>query len=122
MIEHETPILHVIGNTKSACFPEQLLPYADASRQPAQSGKTIVNLLVNYGWEWDMKNGWASRDIPRIDLVIRWGGMRRLSGFLPLQTVYSDFYIVDNLWPDFQEQQFQDALQWYQKQDVTLGG
>ena len=122
MIEHENTKLHVIGNTKSACFPEQLLPYADASRQPAQSGKTIVNLLVNYGWEWDMKNGWASRDIPRIDLVIRWGGMRRLSGFLPLQTVYSDFYIVDNLWPDFQEHQFQDALQWYQKHDVTLGG
>ncbi len=69
-----------------------------------------------------MKNGWASQDIPRIDLVIRWGGMRRLSGFLPLQTVYSDFYIVDDLWPDFQEQQFCDALQWYQKQDVTLGG
>lgn len=69
-----------------------------------------------------MKSGWASQDIPRIDLVIRWGGMRRLSGFLPLQTVYADFYIVDDLWPDFQEKQFLDALQWYQKQDVTLGG
>ena len=91
-------------------------------RQPAQNGQTAVNFLVNYGWEWDMRNNWASRDIPRIDLVIRGGGMRRLSGFLPLQTVYADFYIVDDLWPDFQEKQFQNALQWYQKQDVTLGG
>jgi len=48
--------------------------------------------------------------------------MRRLSGFLPLQTVYADFYIVDDLWPDFQEKHVSDALQWYQKQDVTLGG
>ena len=122
MITTENATLHVIGNTSSACFPPQLLPYVNDKRQPAQKGQTTVNFLVNYGWEWDMKNGWASRDIPRIDLVIRWGGMRRLSGFLPLQTVYADFYIVDDLWPDFQEKQFFDALQWYQKQDVTLGG
>jgi undecaprenyl diphosphate synthase len=81
-----------------------------------------VNFLADYGWEWDMKNNWASREIPRIDLVIRWGGMCRLSGFLPVQTVYSDIYIVKELWPDFQEQQFEDALNWYRKQDVTLGG
>ena len=122
MISQENAKLHVIGNTDSACFPTQLLPYVNVKRQPAQSGQTTVNFLVNYGWEWDMKNGWASHDIPRIDLIIRWGGMRRLSGFLPLQTVYADFYIVDALWPDFQEKQFQDALQWYQKQDITLGG
>ncbi|MCM1186116.1 MAG: undecaprenyl diphosphate synthase family protein [Lachnoclostridium sp.] len=122
MIARENANLYIIGNTKSSCFPKQLLPYTNADRKPVQNGETTVNFLVNYGWEWDMKNGWASRDIPRIDLVIRWGGMRRLSGFLPLQTVYSDFYIVDDLWPDFQEKQFLDALQWYQKQDITLGG
>lgn len=122
MIAHENAALHVIGNTDSACFPTPLLPYVNVKRQPASSGQTTVNFLVNYGWEWDIKNGWVSQDIPRIDLVIRWGGMRRLSGFLPLQTVYSDFYIIDELWPDFQEKQFQDALQWYQKQDITLGG
>ena len=122
MIEHENARLRVIGNTKSACFPPQLLPYVNTERGQSSNGQTTVNFLVNYGWEWDMKNGWASRDIPRIDLVIRWGGMRRLSGFLPLQTVYSDFYIVEDLWPDFKEKQFLDALQWYQKQDITLGG
>ncbi|MCM1327649.1 MAG: undecaprenyl diphosphate synthase family protein [Bacteroidales bacterium] len=122
MIAKENANLYIVGNTKSSCFPKQLLPYTNANRKPVQNGETTVNFLVNYGWEWDMKNGWASRDIPRIDLVIRWGGMRRLSGFLPLQTVYSDFYIVDDLWPDFQEKQFLDALQWYQKQDITLGG
>lgn len=122
MIAQENASLHVIGNADSSCFPAQLLPYVNVKRQSAQNGQTTVNFLVNYGWEWDMKNDWASRDIPRIDLVIRWGGMRRLSGFLPLQTVYADFYIIDDLWPDFQEKQFYDAMQWYQKQDVTLGG
>lgn len=123
MIEQENAELYVIGNANPPCFPEELLPYTRRKRL-SERGKGIlrVNFLVNYGWEWDMKNGWASREIPRIDLVIRWGGMCRLSGFLPLQTVYSDFYIVKELWPDFQEEQFMDALQWYQKQDITLGG
>lgn len=122
MIAQENARLHVIGNTKSPCFPAGLLPYTDADLSHKQNGQTTVHLLVNYGWEWDMKNGWASRNIPRIDLVIRWGGMRRLSGFLPLQTVYADFYIVDELWPDFEEKHFSDALEWYRKQDITLGG
>ena len=123
MIEQENAELYVIGNTASPCFPTELLPYTGRKRQPACDSSALrVNFLVNYGWEWDMKNNWMSSEIPRIDLVIRWGGMCRLSGFLPIQTVYSDFYIVKELWPDFEEKQFTDALQWYQKQDITLGG
>ncbi|MDE6474060.1 MAG: undecaprenyl diphosphate synthase family protein [Clostridia bacterium] len=120
MIENEGVCLRVVGNTKSPCFPAQLLEYTVS--KPCDEDVMRVNFLVNYGWEWDMKNNWESRDIPRIDLVIRWGGMRRLSGFLPLQTVYSDFYIVDDLWPEFKEEHLDDALEWYSRQDVTLGG
>lgn len=123
MLEQEQAELYVIGNTESPCFPAGLLPYTGRKRRQDCGPDTLkINFLVNYGWEWDMKSGWASSGIPRIDLVIRWGGMCRLSGFLPLQTVYSDLYIVRELWPDFQETQFTDALEWYQKQDVTLGG
>ncbi|MCH5155394.1 MAG: undecaprenyl diphosphate synthase family protein [Clostridiales bacterium] len=117
LIEKEGVVVNVIGNTSSSCFPKKLLPYTER-----KSGDVVVNLLVNYGWEWDIFGGFASRDIPRIDLVIRWGGMRRLSGFLPIQTVYSDFYIVDELWPDFKENHLDAALEWYSRQDVTLGG
>ena len=122
-IKGEDVSVRVLGNTKSSCFPEELLPYTE-EREPqgADKEKMKVNLLVNYGWEWDMKNNWASRNIPRVDMIIRWGGMCRLSGFLPIQSVYSDFYIVKELWPDFAEAQFENALKWYQKQDVTLGG
>lgn len=120
LIEAEGAQVHVVGNTNSPCFPRELLPYAE--RKADEQNKLRVNLLVNYGWEWDLKNGWLSRAVPRIDLVIRWGGMCRLSGFLPIQTVYSDFYIVKDLWPDFKAQHLQDALDWYSHQDVTLGG
>ena len=123
LIESEDVRPYVLGNTKSSCFPKELIPYTELETSPgSDSDKMRVNLLVNYGWEWDMKHDWVSKMIPRVDLVIRRGGMCRLSGFLPLQTVYSDFCIIQELWPDFKEEQFEYALNWYQKQDVTLGG
>ncbi len=64
----------------------------------------------------------ASSDISRIDLIMRWGGRRRLSGFLPIQSVYADFYIIDKMWPDFKIEHLYEALDWFQKQDDTLGG
>lgn len=120
MIEKEDVSLYVVGNTRSKCFPHELLPFT--KRRNSSANKTRVNFLVNYSWEWDLKNNWSSREIPRIDLVIRWGGMRRLSGFLPLQTVYSDIYVEPALWPDFEERHVDEALEWYSVQDVTLGG
>lgn len=120
MIENEDVSLLVIGDTKSSCFPTELLPYT--THRSAKDGKIKVNFLVNYGWKWDLQNGLCSKDISRIDMIIRWGGMCRLSGFLPVQSVYADFYTIKELWPDFREQQFEDAMAWYQHQDVTLGG
>lgn len=122
MIGQEPVRLYVVGNTESSCFPEELLPYTRLEQEENDPEVMKVNFLVNYGWEWDMKNNWASKQIPRVDMVIRWGGMCRLSGFLPIQTVYSDFYIIQELWPDFREEQLDQALNWYQKQDVTMGG
>lgn len=118
--------LLVIGNTESAAFPPELKEYAN---RRVHFGRGLINLnfLVNYDWEWDLNNltenkTLKSSDIPRLDLIIRWGGCRRLSGFLPAQSVYADFYIVDDYWPDFKMSHFLDALRWYQNCDVTLGG
>jgi len=118
----------VMGDADSTFFPDALRPFL----QPVTFGepKLRVNFLVNYGWKWDLRGinsghvikDLRSKDISRMDMIIRWGGMRRLSGFLPVQSVYSDFYVVDDLWPDYTDQHFMDAIEWYQKQDVTLGG
>jgi undecaprenyl diphosphate synthase len=127
--------LKVVGDHTSAMFPSTLTEYALARHG---TGRLKVNLLVNYGWNWDIQTAvcaqaasdlkrpfqefLASSDVGRIDLVVRWGGMRRLSGFLPVQSVYADFFVVEALWPDYEKEQFYEALQWYQAQDATLGG
>lgn len=118
--------LLVIGNTESPAFPLELKEYAN-KRVHFGHGLININFLVNYDWEWDLNNlienkTLKSADIPRVDLIIRWGGRRRLSGFLPAQSVYADFYIIDDYWPDFNKSHFLDALRWYQNCDVTLGG
>ena len=133
LLSHEDAELLVIGNKESPCFPSELLPFT--KRKVFGKGGIKVNFLVNYGWELDLnlsrktnnkrKNldlALQSKDISRIDLIIRWGGRRRLSGFLPIQSVYSDFYVVNDYWPDFKPQHVYDALEWYATQDITLGG
>ena len=117
--------LLISGDTQSKSFPQELLPYT--VRTPVNGGGISINILVNYGWKWDLshiqKDGMPySKDISRMDMIIRWGGMRRLSGFLPIQSVYADFYVIEHMWPDYTDQDLQDALDWYSKQDVTLGG
>ena len=124
----------VVGDTSANFFPEELLPFTK-ERQVFGKGGIKVKFLIHYGWTWDLnlKKDFTylnkdnqpfikSKDISRIDLIIRWGGRRRLSGFLPVQSVYADFYVLDNIWPDFNEKDFYDALNWYDKQDITLGG
>ncbi|WMJ76567.1 MULTISPECIES: polyprenyl diphosphate synthase [unclassified Sedimentibacter] len=133
MIAGENVSLLVIGNTNSAMFPKELLKYT--KRTVLGNGETKVNFLVNYGWDWDISaigsentsrksimDSLNSRDISRIDLILRWGGRKRLSGFLPVQSVYSDIYTINDLWPDFKPEQFHNAIKWYNMQDVTLGG
>lgn len=126
--------LQVIGNPDSPAFPPELIPLTESR---VGRGPLRVNLLVNYGWHWDLehalKNTKGRRDRPlmeclgsaavsRIDLVLRWGGCQRLSGFLPVQSTYADFYFVDAYWPEYTDEDFFRALEWYESQDVTLGG
>lgn len=135
LLAKEDADLLVMGNADSEMFPPELLPYTKRTR--FGKGGIRLNFLVNYGWQWDVLpaidnitsgkkgeilNKIHSHDISRVDLIIRWGGRRRLSGFLPIQSVYSDFYVIDEYWPDFTPQHFYDALDWYKSQDITLGG
>ena len=113
--------LHVVGDEQSKQFPTDLTVF-----RVRQGAGIKVNFLVNYDWEWDLagmnNGGLRSADVSRLDMVVRWGGGRRLSGFLPVQSVYADIFVLDALWPDYRPQHLDAALAWFGQQDRTLGG
>ncbi|MDJ0736502.1 MAG: isoprenyl transferase [Nostocaceae cyanobacterium] len=55
------------------------------------------------------------------DLLIRTSGEMRLSNFLLWQMAYSEIYITDTLWPDFDRSQFHSALRVYQQRERRFG-
>lgn len=59
--------------------------------------------------------------VPDIDLVIRTGGNRRLSNFFPWQTVYSEIWFTDVLWPDFSKEELLKALKYYETIQINKG-
>lgn len=58
---------------------------------------------------------------PDPDLLIRTSGELRLSNFLPWQLVYSEFLFVDKYWPDFTEEDLDEAIRIYQKRNRKFG-
>jgi len=59
---------------------------------------------------------------PDPDLLIRTSGELRTSNFLPWQLVYSEFYFLQKNWPDFNEEDIEDAISVYQKRNRKFGG
>ena len=59
---------------------------------------------------------------PDPDLLIRTSGEIRTSNFLPWQLVYSEFYFVQKYWPDFDEEDIDEAIKVYQKRNRKFGG
>jgi short-chain Z-isoprenyl diphosphate synthase len=55
------------------------------------------------------------------DLIIRTSGEVRLSGFLPWQSAYSEFYFCDAYWPAFREIDFLRAIRTYQQRARRFG-
>lgn len=55
--------------------------------------------------------------MPNPDLIIRPGGEKRLSGFMPWQSVYAEYYFTDKMMPEFGKKELDDALEdFYQRQ------
>ena len=60
-------------------------------------------------------------DLPDPDLIIRTSGELRLSGFLLWQSVHSEFYFTDVLWPAFRKVDFLRAIRAYQARRRRFG-
>ncbi len=62
-----------------------------------------------------------SPDIPDPDLIVRTSGEMRLSNFLLWESAYSEIYVTDLFWPDFDEVEFLRAVLSFQKRERRFG-
>ena len=124
----------------------------DAEEQTADRGGLTVNVAVGYGGRREIADAVRSllhehaasgtsieelaeildadhiaehlytKGQPDPDLVIRTSGEQRLSGFMLWQSVHSEFYFCDALWPDFRRIDFLRALRDYGLRQRRYGG
>ena len=59
--------------------------------------------------------------LPDPDLVIRTGGEQRLSNFLIWQSAYAEFHSCAALWPDFDAEAFDTALEEFARRGRRFG-
>ncbi len=119
---------------------------AAEARTGSNTGLTLI-VAVAYGGRWDTVNAarqlaervaegslqaadidetlfsdsLALGGVPDPDLLIRTGGERRISNFLLWNLAYAELYFCDCLWPDFNEDVFDDALEFYASRQRRYG-
>lgn len=92
----------------------------NAVRTIAQDIKENKILPENINEEL-VSNYLYTKGMPDPDLMIRTSGELRTSNFLPWQLVYSEFLFLDKLWPDFTEEDLEDAIQVFTKRNRKFG-
>lgn len=73
---------------------------------------------LNYA---DLRQHLYTAEMPDPDLIIRTSGERRLSNFLMLQAAYAEIYFSEQLWPDFDANEFNNALANYARRERRYG-
>ena len=137
-------VFQVVGDLSR--FPEKVqTAIAAAEKATAENSGLRLVVAANYGGRWDiaraarllaeraLSGSLAPQDINEdllasslavtsdVDLLIRTGGEHRISNFLLWQLAYSEIFITDVLWPDFDDRVFQAALDYYQGRERRFG-
>ena len=113
----------------------------EATEKTKDMKSLVLNLALNYGsrqeilmackslidngikdpTEQDFSDYLYTKGLPDPDLLIRTSGEMRISNFLLWQLAYTEIYITDVLWPNFDEDEFCKAIIEYQKRDRRFG-
>ena len=150
MLEREVAKLHenniclkIIGDRSH--FDDQLnRRIAEAEQLTANNTGLTLTIAANYGGRWDIMRavqamlqarpelsaGFSETEFepylsmhyaPEPDLFIRTGGEQRISNFLLWQMAYTELYFTDTLWPAFDREALQAAIQSYQTRERRFG-
>ena len=146
-IHEESTKIKFIGDLTP--FPETLKKIiSDAESLTKNNDKFLLNVCVNYGGRQEIvkvakelalksssgeikpseineelfNSELLTGGIKDPELLIRTSGEKRISNFLLWQLAYSEIYISDILWPEFNENEFLKAIIDYQSRNRRFGG
>ncbi len=132
-----------------SALPEDIIKLFDQCEKNSEGrNKMTVNLAVNYGGRAEIVNAAKqiaekvksgeldsgditeetvesflyTAGVPDPDLIIRPGGESRISNFLVWQSAYSEFLFTDTLWPDFTEEDMDNAIIEFCRRNRRFGG
>ena len=71
--------------------------------------------------EETISNYLYTKDIPDPDLLIRTGGEKRISNYLLWQLAYSELYVTDAYWPEFDEEELTKAIVEFEHRNRRFG-
>ena len=131
--------LHVMGDR--SVFSEELVQAIEQAEKITRDATAMhLNVCINYGGRWDIAQAahhvaaegleltvenidrymgmpWAGP----VDLMIRTGGEQRISNFILWQAAYAELWFTEKLWPEFSEDDLDEALKWFAGRERRFG-
>ena len=93
---------------------------ADTTKKICQMYKDGLIKLEDITPEFIQHN--LYQDLPPLDFVIRTSGELRISNFMPYQSSYAEYYFPKILFPDFDNVEFDKAIEEFNKRNRRFGG
>ncbi len=134
-------IRFMVSGREEGVNPSLMEAIKELEEATSKDYEMTLNIAFNYGGRAEitdavnkiLKEGKTSiteeefskylyNDIPDPDFVIRTSGEFRISNFLLWQIAYSEIYITDKYWPDFDEIEMEKAILSYSKRERRFGG
>lgn len=81
----------------------------------------VIDSGIDKITEEEFKNYMYDSEMPDVDLLIRPGGVFRISNFLLWQSAYSELYFLDKFWPEFTEADLLEAISDYSRRKRNFG-
>ena len=108
---------------------------------PKDNTKGVFNICLNYGGQSEILDAvnkiikdtkkevtieefekYLYQELPPIDLMIRTSGEYRLSNFMMYQCSYAEFYFPQIMFPDFNRDEFDKAVEEFNNRNRRFGG
>jgi len=125
-------VVHIVGDLTSPVLSDELraasLRLLQSTHRRGDSGRgngSNVVFFLNYSGAYPRQTSDSTGcldHVPDIDLIVRTGGERRLSGYIPPQMAFSELSFVDCYWPDFGDNQLAAVMEDFASRRRRFGG